>query len=398
MSVNPLPHLETFVSAAELSSFTAAGKALGLTQAAVSQRIAALEADLGAPLFHRQGGRVLLTEAGRRLHDYAQRILALHLEAREQVTGRQEPLVGELSLAASSIPGEHLLPGLLSQFQQRHPNVQVRATVADSLAAMRHVEQGHAHLGLVGRRSDGPHLDCRCFASDRMVLVVPVSHPWNERESVELAELCAQPLILREAGSGSRWCLEQALSRAGKSLSDLRVVMELGSNEAIKEAVQRGLGLAVLSNPRSRRKSSPAVHSALSRLPDCRWSARCSSSGIAGALCPFPPGSSSTCSTTAPQSALNHKQALSMGCFLSCSPFRALPRRRARIGNPARVLGAPGRACQTLPIASIKSTRQWASPDSGPPAGPVGPGIPADDRRPGACRSSPGCRGDRAGG
>jgi DNA-binding transcriptional LysR family regulator len=246
MSAAQLPHLETFAKAAELSSFTAAARALGLTQAAVSQRIAGLEADLGVSLFRRQGGRVWLTDAGRRLHDYAQRILALHREAREQLTGRPEPLTGELSLAASSIPGEHILPGLLTTFRQRHPHVQVRATVVDSQAALAQVEQGQAHLGLVGRKG-GPHLESRCFARDRMALVVPADHPWARRRRVSLEELCGQPLVLREAGSGSRWCLEQALARAGKSLADLRVALELGSNEGIQEAVRRGLGLAVLS-------------------------------------------------------------------------------------------------------------------------------------------------------
>src|SRR2546421_4814159 len=134
-----LPHLETFARAAELSSFTAAAKALGLTQAAVSQRVAALEADLGVPLFTRQGGRVLLTNAGRRLHEYAQRILELHREAREQVSGRPAPLTGELALAASSIPGEYLLPGLLASFGQRHPHVQVKATVTDSQVVLEQV-------------------------------------------------------------------------------------------------------------------------------------------------------------------------------------------------------------------------------------------------------------------
>jgi DNA-binding transcriptional LysR family regulator len=242
-----LPHLETFAKAAELSSFTAAARALGLTQAAVSQRVGALEGALGVPLFRRQGGRVLLTEAGRRLYAFAERILALHREARADVTGRKEPLAGELSLAASSVPGEHLLPGLLTAFRQRHPHVQVRATVTDSQAVLDHVEQGRAHLGLVGRRPGGPPLESRCFACDRLALVVPASHAWARRRRVSLEQVCKQPLILREAGSGSRWCLEQALSRAGKSLRDVRVALELGSNEAIKEAVLRGLGLAVLS-------------------------------------------------------------------------------------------------------------------------------------------------------
>jgi DNA-binding transcriptional LysR family regulator len=247
MSDGQLPHLETFARAAELSSFTAAAKALNLTQAAVSQRIHALEQELRVALFTRHGGRVLLTDAGRRLHGFARRILDLHGQARQEVTGRPVPLGGELSLAASSVPGEHVLPGLMSVFRARHPHIQVKATVADSQAVLAEVERGEAQLGLVGRKGDSPHFDYRRLGRDTLALIVPGGHPWAGRQRVTLAELAGQPLVLREAGSGSRWCLEQALTRSGKSLGDLRIAFELGSNEAIKEAVLRGLGLAVLS-------------------------------------------------------------------------------------------------------------------------------------------------------
>jgi DNA-binding transcriptional LysR family regulator len=244
---DPLPHLETFATAAELSSFTAAGKALGMTQAAVSQRIAALEAELGVPLFRREGGKVSLTDAGRTLHGYARRILDLSREARQEVTGRAEPLTGELALAASSVPGEHLLPALLEEFRRRHPHVRVRATEADSDAVLTQVERGEAHVGLVGKKGDSPYLEHRCFACDRLALVVPTDHPLARRESLPLSELRGLPLVLREAGSGSRWCLERAMEKAVGSVADLQVALEMGSNEAIKEAVLRGMGLAVLS-------------------------------------------------------------------------------------------------------------------------------------------------------
>jgi DNA-binding transcriptional LysR family regulator len=247
MAAEPLPYLETFVKAAEHSSFTAAARALGLTQAAVSQRVQALEQAVGVPLFARQGGRVLLTEAGRRLHPYAQRILALHEEALREVAGRLTPLAGELSLAASSVPGEHLLPDLLARFREQHPHVRLRASVADSGRVLHQVEHGQAHLGLVGGKDDRPDLEFRCFACDKLALVVPAGHAWAGRRRVPLSQLAEQPLILREAGSGSRWCLERALAKVGKSLRDLHIALELGSNEAIKEAVRRGLGLAVLS-------------------------------------------------------------------------------------------------------------------------------------------------------
>jgi DNA-binding transcriptional LysR family regulator len=242
-----LPYLETYSKAAELSSFTRAARVLRLTQAAVSQRVQALEKALDTPLFKRQGGRVLLTDAGQKLYDFAQRILDLHRQARQEITGQDFPVSGELVLAASSVPGEHLLPALLSVFGQKYPHVRVRATVSDSMGVMAQVERGEVSLGLVGRKADKPHLEFRYLASDRMVLVVPAGHPLSKQKKVTVAQLSRYPLVLRGSGSGLRHCFEKSLEKAGRSLTDLRVALELGSNEAIKEAILRGVGVAVLS-------------------------------------------------------------------------------------------------------------------------------------------------------
>jgi DNA-binding transcriptional LysR family regulator len=242
-----LPHLETFSKAAEASNFSAAARALGLTQAAVSQRIASLENALGRALFERRGGRVQLTDAGRQLYGFAQRILELHHEARRQIAGRQAPPSGDLVLAASSVPGEHLLPAVLAAFHRRYPHVHVRVMVSDSMGAMVQVERGEAHLGVVGRSTDHPHLEFRRLAGDELLLVVPRGHALSRRRSIELGQLASYPLVLRETGSGMRHCFEKSLEQAGLSLAEMKVVLELGSNEAIKEAIQRGAGAAVLS-------------------------------------------------------------------------------------------------------------------------------------------------------
>ena len=247
MNIGPLPHLDTFVEAAERSSFTAAARALGLTQAAVSQRVQTLERELGVPLFRRTGGKVELTDAGRRLHDYARRILDLHRVARQEVTGCETPVAGELDIAASSVPGDYLLPALLAAFGPLHPRVRVRAAVGDSAGVIGQLERGEVSVGLVGRKTNGPHLEYRHLADDRMVLVVPPGHALARSQSVDVDRLAAHPLVLREAGSGLRHSFEAALARAGRSLADLRVALELGSNEAIGEAVLRGVGVAVLS-------------------------------------------------------------------------------------------------------------------------------------------------------
>src|SRR5262249_13972111 len=128
------------------------------------------------------------------------------------------------------------------------PGIQVKAEISDSLKVITQVERGQVSLGLVGRKTDNPHLEFRHFATDRMVLVVPPKHAWGKRKQVSFKQLCKQPLVLREAGCGLRHCFEKELARLGKSLGELQIALELGSNEAIKEAVLRDLGLAVLSS------------------------------------------------------------------------------------------------------------------------------------------------------
>jgi DNA-binding transcriptional LysR family regulator len=243
-----LPHLETFSKAAELGSFTGAAKALCLTQAAVSQRIHALEKSLDKSLFDRRGGRVMLTEAGRQLHAYVLQILDLHRAARREITGHDLEVVGELVIAASSVPGEYLLPALLSAFGRKYPHIRVKAAVTNSTTVLRQVERGEVNLGLVGRKDDDPHLEFRFLTSDRMVLVAPDGHALiKKKKKVTVDQLTAHALVLQVGGSGLRHCFEKALMKAGRSLGELRVTLELGSNEAIKDAVLRGMGVAVLS-------------------------------------------------------------------------------------------------------------------------------------------------------
>src|SRR5205085_11909313 len=108
-------------------------------------------------------------------------------------------------------------------------------------------ERGEVSVGLVGRKTANSHLECRHLASDRMVVVVPPGHALGRRKKISVMQLARHTLVLREAGSGLRHCFEKSLDKAGLSLADLRIALELGSNEAIKEAVLRGVGVAILS-------------------------------------------------------------------------------------------------------------------------------------------------------
>ena len=168
-------------------------------------------------LFRRGGGKVELTEAGRRLHEYARRIFDLHREAHREVTGQETPIAGELTIAASSVPGEHLLPSILATFGTKYPLVRVKATVSDSAAVIGQVERGEVRIGLVGRKVDDPELEFCHLANDRIVLVAPPGHKLR-RKRVTVDRLAGYPIILREAGSGLRHCFEKA-RRASRSLT-----------------------------------------------------------------------------------------------------------------------------------------------------------------------------------
>jgi DNA-binding transcriptional LysR family regulator len=246
---SPLPHLDTFVLAAELGSFTQAARKIDppVTQAAVSQRIAALEEDLGLKLFDRVHGRVELTAPGRRLHEIALEIQTLHDQARREIAGHVENVRGDLSIAASSIPGEHMLPSFLSEFRQKNPSISVRAQIVDSSLVFDLVERGDAQLGLAGQVPNRPHMEYKPFGKDEIILVLPPKHELAGEKKITLEQLKSLPLILREPGSGSRLCVEEALSGVNLALSDLKLTAEVGSNEAIREMVQRGTGAAFLS-------------------------------------------------------------------------------------------------------------------------------------------------------
>jgi LysR family transcriptional regulator, low CO2-responsive transcriptional regulator len=154
---------------------------------------------------------------------------------------------GDLPLAASSVPGECFLPERLWGFQREFPRVHVRATIADTRLALLEVEKGHAEVALVGGKAENPRLQFRALGADGLVLVVPRGHRWDGRNT-SISALRGEPLILRESGSGSRCAVLKTMERSGVALTALSVVLELGSNGAIKDAVRRGLGVAFLSH------------------------------------------------------------------------------------------------------------------------------------------------------
>jgi DNA-binding transcriptional LysR family regulator len=242
-----LRQLEIFAKVAEMGSFSRAAEALHLTQPTVSEHIRALEDELGVRLLDRLGRGTATTRAGQLLLSYATRILALSREARQALEGYQGRMRGELVVGGSTIPGEYLLPAVIGRFREKFPEVSTRLVIGGSQAVVDWVADGRVELGVVGARLPQRGLEFHDLSPDEEVVVVPAGHPWQGRAQVTLEDLAREPLIIRERGSGTRAAFESALERAGVDLASLRVAGELGSNQAIKQAVKAGMGITVMS-------------------------------------------------------------------------------------------------------------------------------------------------------
>ena len=243
-----LRRLEVFAKVAELRSFSRAAEALGLTQPTVSEHVRALEDELGVPLLDRLGRGTAPTRAGALLLGYARRMLALSREARQALDQFQGRLSGELVVGGSTIPGEYLLPALIGRFKTLFPDISVCLLIGSSRQVTEWIEDGRAEVGVVGARPGPKSLVARELQADELVLVVPPAHAWAGKTEVMLAELKAEPLLVRERGSGSREALERALAEVNAALSGFRIAGEIGSTQAIKQAVRAGVGLALVSN------------------------------------------------------------------------------------------------------------------------------------------------------
>lgn len=242
-----MKRLEFFCQVVELKSFTKAAEQLHLTQPTVSEGIRMLEETLGDSLLDRMGREVLPTPAGKVLYRYARRILQLRDEACRAVGELRGGTVGLLSLGASTIPGAYLLPQLIEQFTSGNPDSEVTLKIAGTGQILEGLVQERLELALVGGMSSVRGLEWHACFGDELTLVVPPGHRWVGRSQVEPAELLEEPILLREEGSGTRTTLEQYLLQHKLEPARLQVLAEMGSNEAVKQGVRGGLGVAVIS-------------------------------------------------------------------------------------------------------------------------------------------------------
>jgi DNA-binding transcriptional LysR family regulator len=239
--------LAAFCAVVERKSFSQAAERLGVTQPAVSLQIRSLEQRLGRQLLDRSGRRVEPTEAGLRLYASAQRLLALEEHLLEELDADDEgAITGTLELGASTGPGGTVVPLLLCEFQEQHPDVRVRLIVSDTQTVVDRVAERELELGIVGagRRHRGVAFEP--FFRDEVVLACPSDHRFGGK-TISLDDLKGEKLIVMQEGAGVRQVIEDELRKAGMRLRDLDVRLELGLQESVRSAVLAGHGVAFIS-------------------------------------------------------------------------------------------------------------------------------------------------------
>lgn len=238
--------LHVFRTVALRLNFSRAAEQLLLTQPAVTGQIKALEETLGVALFDRQGGRIQLTSAGHALLPFAERLHVLTDEAIAAVAAVVGEDSGTLVLGASQTIAQYVLPGLLARFLAERPRVRLSVRSGNTDATVDAMLRHEVDLALIEGPPVRKDLRLEPFARDRMVLVVPALHPWAGRK-IAPEQLLAEPMLVREFGSGSRRVIERALAASGVRIRDLHLRLELDSSEALLHAVAAGLGVAFVS-------------------------------------------------------------------------------------------------------------------------------------------------------
>lgn len=243
-----LQQMEALISLVEERSFSRAAKRMLLTQPALTKNIRNVEDCLGVKVVNRSNAGVSLTPEGKILYDVAQRMVRLRKEAAEKIWVLHENTGGDIYVGASTIPATYILPRAVSAFKKAHADIRIFIKTEDSEEVLNMVLDREVEIGCIGKEPLNRKLTAEPVWSDRLILVVPKLHPWVKRGSIDMSELLSEPFVLREKGSATRDVFETYLKeRKSINLSQLNICGELGSSEAIKEAVIAGLGVSVLS-------------------------------------------------------------------------------------------------------------------------------------------------------
>ncbi len=238
--------MRTFTEILHRGSLTDAGRALGLTQSGVTRQLQRLEQDLGVSLLRRDTSPVTATVAGERFLVFANQVLREYEAMRQEL--EVESQYPALMIAASTTPGEFLVPSLLADLIKSYPGWRISVSITDSAQVMDQVERGTVTLGFVGSIADRPSLRFVPFIRDELVVAVRGDHPLGQREAIALEELSRYPFVLREEGSGTLYSLQHLLMDQERTLPRLNVVATLGSTQAVLSAILAGAGIGFVSS------------------------------------------------------------------------------------------------------------------------------------------------------
>jgi DNA-binding transcriptional LysR family regulator len=246
MSMN-IPELRVFITAAEELNFSRAAARLHLSQSAVSQNIQSIEKSYGVELFVRHGRSVQLSEVGQVILPMAREVLNTVRLLEDSLINVKGEVAGELTIGCSTTSGKYILPNLLAAFRREYSLVRSRVTISSRSGVIERLLDQTLALGVMSRQVEHRDLEYMPLLEDRVILIVPIDHPWAQYGRAMPADLLDQPFIRREESSGTAEVVSNALKQQGVMPDTLNVVMELGNAEAIEMAVEEGIGIAFVS-------------------------------------------------------------------------------------------------------------------------------------------------------
>ncbi|NTU41930.1 MAG: LysR family transcriptional regulator [Nitrospirales bacterium] len=246
--------LKVFCTVAETKSFSKTSEIIYLTQPAVSLQIQALEELYETKLFDRSGNVITLTPSGEILYRYAKDILGLYAEAEKEIGKITGLIKGSINIGASTTIGNNILPTVISQFKKNHPRIKINVFIKNTKRVVDLINSGNIDLGLVEGEIQKQKIKMEPLITDELVIIIPPFHPWAKKKVVSILEITKEPFILREEGSGTRQMIEKYLSTHGININDMVIALVLGSTESIKEAVEGGMGVSIISRWAARKE------------------------------------------------------------------------------------------------------------------------------------------------
>lgn len=238
-----LRQFRVFDSVASLLSYTQAAKSLHLSQPAVSMQVKQMEEQVGLPLFEKIGKKIYLTEAGHEIHHYSRAISQLLSEAEEVINELKGSHRGRLTISVAST-ANYFVPTLLGTFHERFPDITVSLDVTNRETLLEQLELNEVDLVVMGQPPKEMDLEAGAFMENPLVVIAPPDHPLADEKNIPMSRMEDEIFLTRERGSGTRSAIERFFEQHGVHLT---TGMEIASNEAIKQSVQAGLGLGLLS-------------------------------------------------------------------------------------------------------------------------------------------------------